>query len=389
MRPLVALFVLFVAASPATAAIFRPAVVYPQPVERPDSIAVADFNGDGRDDVAATESFCTFGCHVMVFLQAADGTLGEPAVYPYMGLRASAIQAGHFNGDQRLDFAVASGGVFVFLQQPDGSFSAPLELDAPRGAYDLASADVNGDGRLDLAAMPWGRQTFYVYEQQAAGGFVRKDHAIDGEGYDDFDLADLNGDGRADAINVSGQGFGGRLHLAYANADGGFGNVITLDLPWKVSFEAVETGDFDGDGRIDLAVLSHGLTNSGALGILLQKADGTFAAGPVLPVAPADTLLARDLDGDGDTDFAVASTQVLVRGVYEEIVEVGIQTAPGVFGLQRYVLPEIHSNFATHDHLAVGDVNGDGIRDLVVGLDNGALTVLAGRDAQRRRPVRQ
>ncbi len=368
-----ALAALLLVATSLHAKTFRePHVAFESSRYRPNSIAVADFNGDGLDDVAANES-CYPGdpCPLLLFYQTKTGMLAEPV---FIDVDASGydIQAGDFNSDGRIDIALAGYEVQVLLQKPDGTLSAPVSYDMSDGVYDLGVGDVNGDGRTDIVGMPWGGDEMYVLEQQAGGtALVRRNYPMTGYGYDDFDLIDLNGDGRRDAIDASGQGALGVMHISHATSTG-FDAPLELKLPWHDLMDDVEGGDFNGDGRMDLAVISRGTFSEMPpfVGLLLQSASGTFEAGPVLQTADgAETLLVADFDRDGDSDIAV--------GDRSKGLQIWIQTRPGVFEAQLYGLPR-YSNFSSHDHLAVGDVNHDGATDLVVGLDNGALAVLYG-----------
>jgi hypothetical protein len=344
---------------------------YSQSPYNPNSIAVADFNGDGRADVAATDTFCAGRtCSVMVFHQTAAGTFAAPVILPGVD-RQSDIQAGDFNGDGRVDIAVAAHDLFVYLQQPDGAFAAAVKYDASDDLYDLAVGDIDHDGRLDIVAMGWGGPRMHIFAQQKDGTLRDATYPMSGGGYDDFDLVDLNGDGALDAVDASS-----RIRVAYGRPAGGFDPPLELKLPWSVLADEIEEGDFNGDGRVDLAIITYGGSPDYEpfVGLLLQTAAGTFEAGPRFTTYHwPDTLLVRDLNGNGRADIAVAAGNR---------IQLWLQTAPGVFKYEELALP-LFSNFAENDHLAVGDANGDGMPDLLVGLDNGALAVFEGMPPRR------
>src|ERR1022692_3750501 len=114
------------------------------------SVAVGDFNGDGKLDLAVAN-----GVGVSVLLGNGDGAF-QPAVTYAAGTYTESIAVGDFNGDGKLDLVVtnnlSSGGtVSVLLGNGDGTFQAPRTYGVGASPYGVAVGDFNGDGKLDLA----------------------------------------------------------------------------------------------------------------------------------------------------------------------------------------------------------------------------------------------
>ena len=121
------------------------------------TIVAADFNGDGKLDLAVTDSVTNV---VMILLGNGDGTFGPPATIP-VGKEPLAIVAGDFNDDGKLDLAVANyqdGTVTLLLGNGDGTFT--LAVGSPytvgTGPSQMVAADFNDDGKLDLAVVNFG-----------------------------------------------------------------------------------------------------------------------------------------------------------------------------------------------------------------------------------------
>ena len=131
------------------------------------AISTGDFNGDGKLDIAATDST---GNAVIILLGNGDGTFGAPTTMP-VGSGPTAIVAGDFNSDGKLDLAVANygaGTVTLLLGNGDGTFTAAPGSPYSVGAFpfQIAAADFNGDGKLDLATANLSAGTVSVLLQQ-------------------------------------------------------------------------------------------------------------------------------------------------------------------------------------------------------------------------------
>jgi len=131
------------------------------------AIATVDFNGDGKLDVAVTDSG---GNAVMILLGNGDGTFGPPTTIP-VGNQPDAIVAADFNNDGKLDLAIANyldGTITLLLGNGDGTFTQAVgsPYTVGQGPYQIVAADFNGDGKLDLAVANLGAGTVSILLQQ-------------------------------------------------------------------------------------------------------------------------------------------------------------------------------------------------------------------------------
>jgi hypothetical protein len=272
----------------------------------PLSLNAADFNGDGRPDVATINGTSS---NVSVFLRQAGGGFAQEAGSPIaVGAGPSGAAVGDYNGDGLADLAVSSfnapGSVSVLLRQPGGGFAhevgSPISFGT--GIHAIAAGDFNSDGRLDLATTTAGNQVVLLFRNPTGGFAVQQERFTTGTTPVVIAVGDYNGDGLAD--------------LAIANR-GGDSATILLRVPGGtfISEAAVPVGDdpvgivaadFDGNGRADLAVTNY---VPGTVSAFLRRPsnDGFTAEPPISVTASPAGIDAADFDRDGRPDLAVAA----------------------------------------------------------------------------------
>jgi hypothetical protein len=337
-----------------------------------DAVAIGDVTGDGRPDLVAVQSL---NDTVYVFAQTPAGTLAPAVRYsvPITYVFEGSVAIADMDGDGRNDVVVnMQDAVGVMLQTPGGTLSAPATYATSHSSFSnvrlLRTGDLNHDGRADVASIDWGTQSddVDVFVQgmnhkltHAAGAVIAHD------GYDDFEVADVNHDGRDDLVVMSGQGFGANLGIATQSAGGGFDPPAYYFIGGNVTSQGMGVGDVNGDGRKDV-VLTYG-GNGGQIALFLQDPGGTLAPQISLPSYDVpEACEVADIDHDGKDDVIVAHGGWLRLGVY-------LQGASGLGAEQLSVIPYT-SHYQGHA-LAIGDLNHDGWLDVALA-DGLGVTIL-------------
>jgi hypothetical protein len=296
----------------------------------PIAVVAADFNGDGKLDLAVTNGCLDSGCGgsygvVSILLGNGDGTFQAHTEYPLPSrpyTSTSTIAVGDFNGDGKLDLAVANGAVVsVLFGNGDGTFQTHVDYGAAGGTSSVAVGDFNGDGKPDLAVTGGGSVSIYL--NSGNGTFpTRSDFSAGGS----VAIGDFNKDGKLDlvtlntCVSASNCSIGtSTVSILLGNGDGTFQTQV--QYPVGAAASAVAVGDLNGDGVLDLAVLNSNNDSfsplPGTVSVLFGNGDGTFQSQQVYPAGLNPIgLVVGDFNGDGALDFAVTSAKDADVGVY-------------------------------------------------------------------------
>jgi len=320
------------------------------------SVAVGDFNSDGKLDLVVANSGSN---NVSVFLGKGDGTF-KAAVNYGAGSGPSSVAVGDFNGDGKLDVAVTNnannhGNVSILMGNGDGTFRAGMNFATGRNSSSVAIGDFNGDGNLDLVVANSASNNISVLLGKGDGTFKAAVNYGAGSNPSSVAVGDFNGDGKLD---VAVSSFTNGVNVLMGKGDGTFKAPVSYAADGPTS---VAVGDLNGDGKLDL-VVSNIVTNQGFsnVGVLLGKGDGTFR--PEVDYGAGSnpyTVAVGDFNGDGKPDLIVANA-----GYGDGLQSVSLLLGNGDGTFQSMVEYDGGSSPAS---LAVGDFNGDGRLDVAVG----------------------
>ena len=288
------------------AGIFLTGRTYPSGVQ-PVAAVVQDFNNDGLADVASANEFDK---NVSVFL--ANPRVGfDPANTFSVGAGAIEIASADLNRDGKADLVVTDGikSAYVVLGNGDGTFGPSTKITLHNDPIGVAIADLNGDSILDLAIANFGPE--------------------------------INSQGEAAILTGVGNGTFA-APVFYPLTHNGVRLVAT---------------DLNHDGNLDLAVaVTHFSTAKNSLAVLLGNGDGTFQPAVTSVPGSGSDVVAADLNADGNTDQALSGDGDL---------RVMLGNGDGTFQPAR-----TYSAEGSADSVSAADFNRDGVLDLVVGGDH-------------------
>jgi hypothetical protein len=348
----------------------------------PFALAAADFNEDGKPDLAIASD-----ARVFTFLGHGDGTFapapGSPVRVPSPPYNGSstpinvAVAVGDFDHSGHLGLAASefsNEAAVILLGNGDGSFlpsSAGFAQVLGYGVGPVGAADFNADGNLDLAIMRDSSETsvFLGYGRGAfnAAGVLQNSMGIP-LGGTSFVVGDFNADGKLDVIvttAVSAAAPAPGVAVSLGNGDGKFTAASGSPISLGKSLSAIVAGDFNGDGKLDIAITD---VSGNAVWVLLGNGDGTFGAPAAIPVGnQPEAIIAGDFNNDGKLDLAVANYG---EGTITLLLGKGDGTFTQASG-SPYPVGRGPSA------LAAADFNGDGKLDLAVANSlDGTVSVL-------------
>ncbi|UZW58896.1 FG-GAP repeat domain-containing protein [Lysobacter enzymogenes] len=367
------------------------------------AVAVGDVNGDGRADVVAT----TMDHSLQVFLQQPQGGLGFPPLvwrYPNSLSRPTRLLLVDLNGDGALDmvtqrWAAGQGGntqdeANALLSDGRGGFKPPQPFQPDSGVEGWSGVDVDHDGHQDIVGIDmspaaqcsvppqdgcWRLRTLYGdgrggIREVGTTPLPRTNPRIES-------VRDYDGDGRSDIVYTETAYASAAIRLLWMRhlPQGGFAApALLIDAIPLGPTKELALGDFNGDRRLDLAIVSAQQAYSV---VYSQQAGGGFAAAQPVPALelPKSRMLVDDFDGDGRSDL-VAIRQIdafndpsLVALGYN-LQRDGALAATQWNGSSR-TLPQFSSPLRQIDH---GDFNGDGCLDVVAAASDQGLAFFYG-----------
>ena len=353
----------------------------------PNEAVVADFNGDGNLDFAVANSGYypgDVGNTVSVFFGKGNGTFASPQLYT-VGNVPFGIVAADFNGDGKIDLATANwvdGTASVLLNKGNGTFRPATTYPAghPFAPYAIAAVPLKSGGLPSLAVI--GIAGVFILANQGNGAFAATQGFNPTSGADAV-VADFNGDGNSDLALVTG-GPGDTsdsgIAVLFGNGLGAFStSTAIVALP---TLDGVAAGDFNGDGIPDLAVVDN---FDQVIGIMLGTGHGQFSQ-------PADQFPSGDypvaVAAGHFGDHANLDLAVLSWGK-KQTVRLLLGNGDGTFvkGASA-VIPALYPSWIT-----LADFNGDGILDMAITSQGdyshqGAVSILIGRkDGSLKAPV--
>jgi hypothetical protein len=324
-----------------------------------NEVVTADFNGDGFADLAIPDMNNNL---IAVLLGDGNGGFSPAPGSPFATQpEPHGLVVTDVNGDGKLDLVCgAKTNIGIFLGDGTGTFTPAAPFFVGDFPFSIVPADFNGDGIVDLA---------YAYGEQGAvvdillgngnGAFHRAPLSpfIAGPNAGYIAVADFNGDGKLDLAVTNLNHPNNIVNIMLGDGNGRFTLSSSLDGGSAVFAPSILAGDFNGDGFADLAVASF-INSPNSLSVFLGDGSGNFTpapGGPFLAGPGPQTLQMADVNGDGIPDLVVS-------GGSHSGVTVLLGDGFGRFS------PSSYSPFtggSINGFAVIGDFNGDGRVDVV------------------------
>ena len=337
----------------------------------PQSVVLADFNGDKKLDFAVGNASGQF---VTVALGNGDGTFRNSLHYnesPGSMAWGNGIAVADFNRDGNLDVVQAGGGtgkgLSIMLGTSHGVLKAPTSIDLGANPWAqvqfVLAGDVSGDGKPDIVSgTPYGGGTFGVEVLLGLGTGKFKTPVIYATSASSYAaqgvLADVNGDGKPDIVTSN---YDGSLSVLLNKGKGTYGvPIVTPAVTADPSWMAV--GDFNHDGKLDLVLSDWGAVKTE---LLLGNGDGTFQPPTVVnsSLRPTGAAIVGDFNKDGKLDLAIPAYD------FGGSITILLGNGNGTFtpGATYYFYPQDYNHAGQFvPSGAAVDLNGDGNLDIAI-----------------------
>ena len=325
-------------------------------------VAVGDFNGDGKLDAAVIGD--TTNQFLAVLLGKGDGIFQTP-LYPGAGNYGAPndIAVGDFNGDGKLDIALAqfnAGVVLILAGNGDGTFQPPVVIGTNSTPYALAVADLNGDGKADIVTANYTSLNVTVLLNTTTVSQVTPSFSptiYNTANYaNGVAIGDFNGDGAPD-LAISNGATNNTLNIFQNKADGTgtFTTVAVLTIP-AAHLYGVSVADFNADGYVDIVAVDY---SQNQVGVFLSNGDGTFRSPNLYKVGSNPTkVITADFNGDGIPDIATSNSTSQNISILEG-------DGDGTFRPAQIISTSSVFGSNSPFGVAAGDFDGDGLPDIL------------------------
>jgi hypothetical protein len=322
---------------------FNAAVNYSVGATQPFAICSADFNNDGKKDIAVSTDN---SAKIAIFLGTGTGTFGAATTFTAGGTNPKIICA-DFNNDGKIDLASANGlsanNVSIYLGNGAGSFSSATNFAVGNYPSALCSADLNADGKMDIAVTNVSSNNISILLGTGTGSFsAAVNFPCGGSNPNSVITADFNGDLKLDLVVAND--LSGNISLLLGSGTGSFGTATTFSI--GTNPVSVFSKDFNNDGKEDVVTANNA---AGNVSVLLGTGNGSFNAPTNFAVSNCQAVISADFNGDGKLDLATAggSTSIMLG------------TGTGSFGIATTYTAGSGTN-----GICTADFNSDGKIDL-------------------------
>jgi hypothetical protein len=268
---------------------FQPAVNFN--AGTPEDLVIVDLNGDNKLDLVVASNN---NSKASVLLGNGDGTFQTAVSYDLPG-EARGVAVADFNGDAKPDLALTNGllngNTSILLGNGDGTFQAATSTATGSAPTGIIAKDVNGDGKQDLVVAVTASHVMAVFLGNGNGTFQGQVIYPVGQEPTRLVLDDFNGDGPADIITVNANS--SSYSVLRGNADGTFQSAVTS--PARNTSWVPFSGDFNTDGKPDLAILNNVLD---LVDVYLNSPSGTSKNFSATQTVATTAVVATFIDFD-------------------------------------------------------------------------------------------
>lgn len=342
---------------------------------------IGDLNNDGLNDVVVTTgTYSTIDAEkysLIFFYQDVNGYLSNPQRFYYAttGPIVISMDLGDLNHDHITDLVIGRGdSVLIYFQDSSGIGNRRMALHSGYSQVeDIKIGDLNNDGLMDMVVCHYDTNFIRVFYQDSIG-FTSMTYPADNTHGKELGIGDVNGDGLNDVVMIAGTPyFGIRVYLQ--DSIGGlepFTSFSSNSSP-TIYIDCIEVADINNDGLDDVVGAGGGNWPNAKLVIWEQDSDSSTFNSPVnlLAYDIPDAMEIADLDGDGKKEIIVLHGAWNAFTIYQ-------QDANGDYSTFQLFNTPINTSHYYPQALQVGDINNDGMLDIVITDYNYGLMIYYG-----------